>query len=166
MLYPWMVVLFLLYLCHLHFFRRNPGETRLKYKSVKFQLRKLRDTQYPKKPVKEKRDTNYEVHKKYTKMLNEPNILEEFGRTLDKTKQLYFGSVVRPAYTFHVFASEQIMSNIERHMSNTKKNYLIDGTFRIVPRLFYQLLVITVEYKNDVSTDSFGMDHFYIQLFL
>lgn len=141
----------------IEFFRREPGETQLKYKSVKFQLKKLRDRQYPKKPVKGKHDTTFEVHKKYTALINEPNNLEEFGRTLDKTKQLYFGSVVKRDYTFHVFASERIIDIIRNHMSNAKKNYLIDGTFQIVPRLFYQLLIITVEFKNDVCINIFGI---------
>lgn len=123
----------------------------MKYKSVKFQLQKIRDRQYPKNPDKKKGDTSLEVHKKYAVIMNEPNILEEFGRSLDKTQKLYFGSVLRKAYTFHVFASERIIENIIRHMSNRKKNYLMDGTFSIVPRLFYQLLIIAVEYKNDVS---------------
>lgn len=87
--------------------------------------------------------------------MKEPHIFEEFGQTLDKTKQLYFGSVFRRAYTFHVFASERVIDIIKRHMSNIKKNYLIDGTFSIVPRQFYQLLIITVEYKNDVCIIAF-----------
>lgn len=129
----------------------------MRFKSVKFQLKKLRDRQYPKNPkVDEKNDTTFEVHKKYVKIMNEPNILEEFGRTLDKTKQLYFGSVIRQAYAFHVFASERVIDIIKSHMSNTKKNYLIDGTFSIVPRQFYQLLIITVEYKNDVCINAFN----------
>lgn len=129
------------------FSRREPGETQLKYSSVKFQLQKIRDRQYPKNPIQNEGDTFLDIHKKYTAIMNEPNILEEFGQTLDKNNQLYFGSVLRSTYAFHVFASERIIDNVKKLK---KKNYLIDGTFSIVPRLFYQLLIIAVEYKNDV----------------
>lgn len=137
--------------------RREPGETKLSFKSVKFQLRKLRDRTYPKKPVEKKGETPFDVHKKYTALINEPKVLEEFGRTLDKVHKLYFGSVVRYDYTFHVFASTRIIELIESCITKEKlkRKYLIDGTFRIVPRLFYQLLIITVEYKNDVRIKNF-----------
>lgn len=134
------------------FFRREPGETKLSFNSVKHQLRNLRDPEYPKKPDTEKHETPYDVHRKYTALINEPKVLEEFGRTLDKVNKLYFGSVVRNAFTFHVFASMCIIKLIESCITKEKlkRKYLIDGTFRVVPRLFYQLLIITVEYKNDV----------------
>lgn len=120
----------------------------MKYKSVKFQLQKLRDQQYPKKPDQKKGDTSIEIHKKYTTLMNQPNTLERFGLTLDKNERLYVGSVLRKDYTFHVFASQRIIENIKKHMK--KRNYLMDGTFSIAPRLFYQLLIIAVQYKNDV----------------
>lgn len=86
--------------------------------------------------------------------MNDPKLLKDFGRTLDKTNKLYFGSVVKKAFTFHVFASMCIIKLIESCITKEKlkRKFLIDGTFRVVPRLYYQLLIITVEYKNDVRT--------------
>lgn len=132
--------------------RREPGESKLKFRSVKYQLKHLRDLEYPKKPDNQKDEDPFDVHRKYTAQMNEPDNLEKFGRTLDKAHQLYFGSVVRKAFSFHVFASMCIIKLIESCITKEKlkRKFLIDGTFRIAPRLYYQLLIITVEYKNDV----------------
>lgn len=134
--------------------RREPGETKLKFKSVKYQLRNLKDPVYPKKPATEKDEAPFDIHRKYTTLMNEPETLKNFGRTLDKAHKLYFGSVVRKAFTFHVFASICIIKLIESCIvkEKMKRKFLIDGTFRVVPRLYYQLLIITVEYRNDVRT--------------
>lgn len=88
-------------------------------------------------------------------MLDSKEIRAEFGGTLDKRHKLYFGSVVKALFAFHVFVSFSVIDMIREHVSKEqfqKRRYLIDGTFKIVPRKFNQLLVIAIEYKNDVRT--------------
>lgn len=89
--------------------------------------------------------------KKIRDVLNSKAILSKYGNTLDKKRKFYAGTVVAEAYTFTVFVSFKTVDMIERYIKPVKRRYLMDGTFKIRPKLFYQLLIITIEYKNDVN---------------
>lgn len=87
-------------------------------------------------------------------MFANPEIMEEYGYTMNKRERFYVGSVIRTVFAFHVFASFSTIKFIKKHIAPEKRNYLLDGTFKIVPspsKLFSQLLLISIEYKNDVS---------------
>lgn len=84
-------------------------------------------------------------------MLETPEIREEYGRTLDGNNALYIGSKIEDEFAFHVFGSHAIIKLVNENILTGQRNYLIDGTFKIVPRNFTQLLIIAIEYKNDVS---------------
>lgn len=84
-------------------------------------------------------------------MLETPEIREAYGRTLDGNHTLYIGSKVESEFGFHVFGSHAIMKLVHEEIPPEQRTYLIDGTFKIVPRGFAQLLIIAIEYKNDVS---------------
>lgn len=110
---------------------------------------RLRDKKYPKRPKSDE-----EIRTAFSN----PKILEEFGRTLDKKRSLYIGSVIEEKYAFHAFASTAMIKIVEEHIPPGQRKYLIDGTFRVVPGQFKkngQLLIIAIEYKNDVCIDSF-----------
>lgn len=125
--------------------RRIPGESKLEFNSIKRQLYRTRDKQYPKRPA-----TDEEMEKAFATEA----IFEEYGRTLDKRRPFYAGSVIKKnCYAFHVFASFGIIDLIKKHIPPSKRKYLVNGTFKIVPRRFRQLLIIAVEYENNVSTD-------------
>lgn len=128
------------------FNRRIPGESKLKFKSIKRQLYRLRDKKYPKKKPK----TDLEI----SQTLHQDEIFEEYGKNLNKSHKLYIDSVVEEKYAFHVFASISMIDIVKKYIPPPERIYLLDGTFKIVPRQFTkhgQLLIISIEFKNDVS---------------
>lgn len=81
-----------------------------------------------------------------------PKTFNEFGLNLRKTEPFYIGTVETQAkFSFTVFASKQVMSLIDKHIPEDRR-YMMDGTFDVTPLgCYYQLLVIHIEYQNDVS---------------
>lgn len=86
--------------------------------------------------------------------MNDPSIFEEYGRTLDKKRPLYAGSVIEPDFAFHTFASYGVIDLIKAHIPLQERRYLMDGTFKIKPRQYSQLLVMSIEYKNNVRLNN------------
>lgn len=129
---------------------------------MKWQLETIRSNQYPKQPKLEEADGPTDIHRKYQKLLDTADIRKDFGRTLDKRHKLYFGSVVKSLFAFHVFVSFTVIELIKTHITKDKmqkRRYLIDGTFKVVPKKFKQLLIIAIEYKNDVRRMSLHDDN-------
>lgn len=125
--------------------RRTPGESNLEYHKIVRHLFRLRDKKYPKRP-----QTDAEVKA----LFKNKDIFEEFGLSLNEQHPLYVDSVVEKKYAFHVFASFANIELTEEWIPPHERKYLMDGTFKIVPRQFKkgQLLIISIEYQNDVST--------------
>lgn len=84
-------------------------------------------------------------------MMKLPNIYEEFGKTENKQHKFYVGSQIKRHFSFHVFASYSTINMIKEKIAPGDRKYLIDGTFRIVPRNLAQLLIISVQYGTNVS---------------
>lgn len=80
-----------------------------------------------------------------------PNIYEEFGKTENKQHKFYVGSAIKRHYSFHVFASDSTINMIKEKIAPSDRKYLMDGTFRIVPRNMAQLLIISIQYGTNVS---------------
>lgn len=105
-------------------------------------LRKNKNEIYPKIP---------KTPKQVRKILNKPYIQKEFCRTLDEEEAFYVDTIIESKYSFSVFASHKIISFIKAYIEPCERNYLMDGTFKIVPRQYTQLFIISIEFKNKVS---------------
>lgn len=84
-------------------------------------------------------------------LFEKQDVLKSYGYNLKATERQYIDTVVDEKFAFSLFASFSIIKFITEHINSRSRNYLMDGTFSCVPRLFYQLLIIAIEYKNDVS---------------
>lgn len=80
---------------------------------------------------------------------------ENFAMNLRKTDSFYVDTIQTDyGEWFSVFASYPLFKLIERYIAPEERRYLIDGTFKVRPLGdFYQLLVIYIEFKNDVSVN-------------
>lgn len=123
-------------------FRRRRGESRLKFKKLKSMLHRRKSIKYPKLPKK---------HAEACALLQDQNISAEFLQTADQNGKFYVGSEVKKEHAYHVFASNSVVELITKHMVGQPRRYLIDGTFKVVPRGFAQLLIIAIEYRNKVN---------------
>lgn len=123
-------------------FRRARGQSKLKYKRLKRRLMRLKNKKYPKRPLSNEQARD---------MLKLPDIATEYGRTLDKHDRFYTDTIVTPNHAFHMFVSYTTVEFIKNNIPPNERFYLMDGTFKIIPRNFNQVLVIAIEYQNDVS---------------
>lgn len=106
-------------------------------------LRRYTNKKYPSKPT-----TTREIKMAY----NSFETMQQFGLNLRKTHRFYIDTVENGGSEFTVFASYEMMNMVEEHIPPESRRYMVDGTFDVVPiSHFYQLLVIAIEYKNDVS---------------
>lgn len=122
--------------------RRKPGESRLDWKKLEPQLNRLKNKQYPIKP---------KTSEAMAEELKKPTTREMFGKTLDKQRDFYIDSVVRPSFSFHLFASLAVISFIREHIKLGERFYSMGGTFQVVPRGLSQLLIISIQFKSKVS---------------
>lgn len=72
-----------------------------------------------------------------------------YGQTSHKSdtekNQFYRTTHVSDEFAYSVFASQRCIELIEAHYPVNERRYTMDATFKIVPRLFYQLLIIYFE---------------------
>lgn len=81
-------------------------------------------------------------------------VMEKYGYNLENDGLFYIGTIIEKDFAFTVFASKYIIEFIQKNIQPIQRRYLMDGTFDSLPGDFYQLLIITVEYQNDVSNSS------------
>lgn len=84
---------------------------------------------------------------------------------MDGDEKLYIGTVVKSKYAFTVFASKFVIDFIEKNIEPSSRKYLMDATFDSLPKDFYQLLIISIEYQNDVSNIFFNYIYLIITLY-
>lgn len=122
--------------------RRPLGESKLRYKKMERNLSRKKNKKYPKRP---------KMVANLIEAYEDPNILQEFGNNLRNTSRFYIDTILLLQSVFTVFASQQIIDMIKIHIPSDERTYMIDGTFSVVPISgFYQLLVIYIQFKNDV----------------
>lgn len=81
---------------------------------------------------------------------NLESVWTSFGLTKDKANPLPFYTACifeDQKHAFCIFSSLKIISEIKENIPPPNRKYLIDGTFKIVPKgCFNQLLVICIQY--------------------
>lgn len=83
-------------------------------------------------------------------------IFEEYAFNLQKSKLFYIDTVEVPTKEnfkggfFTIFASHHVIDMIKESIAPEKRNYLLNGTFKVSPKGFYQQLIIHIEVKNDI----------------
>lgn len=87
-----------------------------------------------------------------TAFLN-PNIIQDYAYNYERDARFYINTVTTPDYSFTLFVSQFTIDFVEKNIKRRK--YLMDGTFDSLPEGFYQLLIIAIEYRNDVSRQLF-----------
>lgn len=103
---------------------------------------RVKNNKYPESPK-----TFEEIRANFAK----PEIMTKYGYNLDVSDTLYIDTIINDEYGFSLFASLSTINILRLHIETKKRKYLIDGTFSCVPKLYYQLLIISIEFKNDVS---------------
>lgn len=79
------------------------------------------------------------------------HILKEYGSNLEGNEDFYIATVVMDEFAFTILASKFVFDFIDKNIEPSSRSYLMDGTFDSIPNAYYQLLVISIEYNNDVS---------------
>lgn len=83
-------------------------------------------------------------------VFSDPAIITQYGLNLRKSERFYINTVKNPGFT--VFASFQAIKMIEKNIPLDERRYLLDATFKVKPLGdYYQVLIIHIELKNDVS---------------
>lgn len=114
-------------------------------------LRRRKNAKKPKYPKKPKTVTDVK------KTFEDKETAQKFGRNLRNTEQFYIDTVVKKQSTkdsfFTIFASFQILNMVAAHIPACERIWMMDGTFDVTPVDvgYYQLLIIYIQYKNDVS---------------
>lgn len=85
-------------------------------------------------------------------------IMEEYGYNLEHDSKFYVGTKIAEDYGFVVFKSQYVVDFIKESIPAESRHFVMDGTFDSLPEGFYQLIIIAVEYKNEVS----ATHHIYI----
>lgn len=78
-------------------------------------------------------------------------VIEKHGYTLDGDAKFYINTVIKKDFAFTIYASKFVIDFIKEKIEPHERKYLMDGTFDCMPKYFYQLLIISVEYQHEVS---------------
>lgn len=122
--------------------RDGRENTNLAYKSVQRSMHRWKNKEHPPIP---------ESIKELRNAFQKAKIKEKYGDSYDADGKFYIDTVLTPNHDFTVFASPFVMKFIEDNIPDTSRSYLMDGTFDKLPKGFYQMLIISIEYQNRVS---------------
>lgn len=128
------------------YFRFEKNASHLHFNVMERNLRRLQYKVFPKQP-----ETCNEITTNYTL----DNVNKLFAYTIGDNLFLFYKGLHEDksrGFAFCVFASDNIINLINEHISIAERNYLMDATFKVCPvGPFAQLLIIYLEYCNDVS---------------
>lgn len=106
-------------------------------------LRRYTNPKYPSKPT-----TLANIIEAY----NDPLTMQQFGFNLRNSERFYVDTIETKKGGFTIFASREIFQMIDDVIPPVDRKYMLDGTFDVAPiGSFYQLLIIAIDYKRDVS---------------
>lgn len=114
----------------------------MRYESIKKTLERHKKVDFPEIPIS--------IQNLQTQFQN-PDIINKYAYTLDGDARFYIDTVIKPDYAFTMFASYYVIESIGKYIPPESRNYLLDATFDKLPPGFYQMLIIAIEYKNNVS---------------
>lgn len=113
---------------------------------MKRTLERKKNPRHPKKPAS---------LAQFREDILKPSIMSQYGYNSDGDSRFYLDTVLTENFEFTIFYSQYVISFIRNNIPAGSRNYIIDGTFGSIPKNFYQLLIMTIEYKNDVSNSGF-----------
>lgn len=117
-------------------------DSNLHFNKMKRQLGRIKNGPLPTLPSN---------HNELRELFTAQNTIDKYGLSLDQVSKFYVDTVVKKQHSFCIFQSAAVISFVKKTIEPSNRHYLIDGTFFCVPRGFYQLLIICIEYRNDVS---------------
>lgn len=121
--------------------------TNLNYGKIKKTLSRRKNQTYPNIPT---------TIESICTQFKDPKIMEKYGFNLENDAKFYVDTIIESDYAYTIFASKFVIDFVEENIEPKFRNYLMDGTFDSLPNGFYQLLIISIEYRNDVSNNSFA----------
>lgn len=80
-------------------------------------------------------------------------IMDEYGYDHEKEAVFYVGTEIAKDFGFTVFKSQYVIDFIRNTIGRAPRKFLMDGTFDSLPKGFYQLIIIAIEYENEVSAN-------------
>lgn len=123
--------------------RRPHGESSLSFRSMARNLRRK---------TNKRRPQNVKTPKEIQRAFENQETMENFGVNLRKTDRFYIDTIGKKKSAFTIFGSHEMIRLVEEHIPPEERRYMLDGTFAVVPLgCYYQLLIIAIEYKKDVS---------------
>lgn len=123
--------------------RRPHGESSLSFTSMARNLRRKTNKKRPK---------NVKTPKEIQGAFENQETMANFGLNLRKTDRFYINTVGKKKGAFTIFGSHEMIRLVEGHIPPEERKFMLDGTFDVVPvGCYYQLLIIAIEYKKDVS---------------
>lgn len=122
--------------------RRPLGVSSLDYKSMSRNLRRYTNAKYPSNPT-----SLSNIVEAYAC----PETMQKYGYNLRNSERFYICTMEASKGGYTIFASCEIMQMIDDFIPPEDRKYMLDGTFDVAPLgIFYQLLVIAIDYKKDV----------------
>lgn len=108
-------------------------------------LRRYKGTAFPSSPLNAK---------SVLEVFQQESVNKHFGMSQHEIPhQFYKGTEIAANFENTFFASDNIIELIKKNIPSSKRNYLMDATFKIVPiGSFRQILIIYIEYIGKVGT--------------
>lgn len=117
-------------------------QSKLKFKSVETTINRIKKKQYPALP---------HHLREVEKFFKDDKSIECFGKALTNNNKFYFDTKVGNNFAHQIYGSMATIKFVEENINACARNYVLDGTFQIVPKPFKQVLIISIEHNNNVS---------------
>lgn len=84
-------------------------------------------------------------------LFNSEQMMAKYGLNLRGTQPFYIGGEDTETHSFCLFASNESIKLAEENIEPNQRTYLMDATFKIVPKgRFRQLLIIHIQWNSNV----------------